>query len=144
VTAHQGDAAGLAARIADVVVDPERYVRLSEASVAAAQRELSYDFAALYERLLVGDALHENAPEPTLDDIRLLIDLMIHFAEQRSTMRLSPAPARTTSSAQPDNTRARFISATVQMITPFVMSVLKAAPWLAPTAHKIKHALLRS
>lgn len=80
VAVPQGDARGLAGQIADVIGDTERYALLSRASVDAAHRALSYDFAELYRGVVTGTLPPEFSPEPTLSDARELLGLMVFFA----------------------------------------------------------------
>lgn len=146
VTAPQGDAVGLAARIADIVADPSEYARLSNGSIAAAERELSYDFAALYRQLLEGTLPSERSPEPTMQDVQRLIDLTIVLSEQNAASRDDAAtpdspiraevPHDGTGTASP---RAVMVSKAV----PAARAIVKVAPWLRPAAVRIRHALLR-
>ncbi|MFD4959667.1 glycosyltransferase [Microbacterium sp. NPDC058389] len=82
VTAPQGDAPALARAIAQAVEDPDRYAELSASSVDAARRALSYDFAALYRDVAAGTLPPEFSPEPSLDDARELLRLLVFFAER--------------------------------------------------------------
>lgn len=144
VTAPQGDAAGLAARIAQIVTDPELYVRLSAASIVAAERELSYDFATLYEQLVTDSLPADLSPEPTIDDVQRLIDLTILFAEQNASARTAQ-PRRSQAPASPPHQSEQDsgVSTFVDKATPAVRAVLEVAPWLRPAALRVKHALLR-
>jgi glycosyltransferase involved in cell wall biosynthesis len=145
VTAPQGDAAGLAERVAAICADPDLYSALSAAAIAAAERELSYDFATLYQQLVTDALPAALSPEPTAEDAQSLIDLMILFAEQnartrRATARLAPKRADVARVSGPES----FVPAVVGRITPAVQAVLQVAPWLRPAALRIRHALLRS
>lgn len=84
ISVAQGDASALADEIASLANDPERYAALSRGSLAAAQRELSYDFEVLYQQLVTDTLPAEYSPTPTLDDARRLIDLLISFAEKNT------------------------------------------------------------
>ena len=82
VAVPQGDAASLASEIARIADDPDLFERLSAASVDAARRALSYDFGALYRGVATDTLPPEFSPEPTLDDARELLRLMVFFAER--------------------------------------------------------------
>ncbi|WP_127474100.1 glycosyltransferase [Microbacterium sulfonylureivorans] len=82
VAVPQGDARGLARQIADLIGDPERYAALSRASVEAAKRASSFDFAELYRGVVTGTLPPDSSPEPTLADARELLGLMVFFAER--------------------------------------------------------------
>lgn len=147
VTAPQGDALGLASRIAEVVTDAEQYARLSQASIAAAKREVSYDFATLYEQLVTSALPEELSPDPTLDDVQRLIDLTILLSEQNATASEYIAteetplrdPRRDERTDAVDSARASII----EKVSPAARAILDVAPWLRPTAARIKHTLLR-
>lgn len=147
VTAAQRDAAGLAAHIATIAADPERYVSMSAASIAAAQRELSNDFGTLYQQLITGTLPVEYSPEPTLEDTQRLINLAIEFSEQHSQKRAQAAALRRTANepaAKGDETVPTTLRATlVRKATPAAQTVLDVAPWLRPVARSVKHKLLR-
>ncbi|WP_127474094.1 glycosyltransferase [Microbacterium sulfonylureivorans] len=146
VTAPQRDAAGLAAEIAAIAADPELYRRLSAASVSAAERELSYDFATLYQQLVSGTLPASHSPEPTIDDAKRLIDLTILFAEESAKARKPPerrgdrhkSPRRAAESVD-----RSLSSRLVRKATPAARTVIDIAPWLRPAALRLRHALLR-
>lgn len=149
VTAKQGDAGGLARRIAAIASAPELYEELSRASIDAGRRELSYDFASLYEQLVTGNLPESHSPSPTTDDISRLLDLVVLFTEQNSRVRNAAAQRATppkrgrpaaSGRATPKRSRA---SRLVARVTPAAHVVLDVAPWLRPTAARVKHALLR-
>ena len=130
VSVPQSDARGLARKIAELIGDPDRYARLSQASVEAARRARSYDFAELY-RGVVTDALPpEFSPEPTLGDARELLGLMVFFAERSrgrgraSGSGNSPVGVRLWNSA-----------------APIGRATLKRLPGLRPLAHRAKQWL---
>jgi glycosyltransferase involved in cell wall biosynthesis len=144
VSAPQGDAPGLAARIAEIAADPALYARLSAASLTAAQRELSYDFAKLYRQLVSGTLSAEFSPEPTVEDVQQLIDLVILFSEQYAATRTKPTadrPIRVEAPAHDE--QDSFFASAVKRAAPAVRTLLDVAPWLRPAAFRVKHALLR-
>lgn len=137
VTAPQGNARALAVRIAELAKDGERYEAMSAASLAAARRAASADFADLYGRLLSGTLPSTHSPEPTLEDARRSLDLLLFFAENRAP-RQAPRP-RADRRLPPATTRGRF----ERKFTPSAHRVLAIAPWLRPLARRVKHLLLR-
>ncbi|MFT4230895.1 MAG: glycosyltransferase, partial [Microbacterium sp.] len=82
VSVPQGDAQRLAREIADLACDAERYARVSQSAVAAAQRALDHDFAQLYRGVVTDTLPPPFSPEPTLADARRLLGLMVFFAER--------------------------------------------------------------
>lgn len=148
VSAPQADAAGLAAKIAEIASTPSMYERLSQASLEAGRRELTYDFASLYEQLVNGSLPASHSPAPTTDDIRRLLDLVVLFTEQNAKVRNAAAKRSTPSRrarqsagrrSAPARSRAwRFVA----RVTPAAHVVLDVAPWLRPAAARVKHALL--
>ncbi|MFB8145826.1 glycosyltransferase [Microbacterium sp. NPDC056003] len=146
VTAPQRDAAGLASEIATIAADPELYRELSAASLSAAERERSYDFATLYQQLVSGTLPASHSPEPTIDDARRLIDLTILFAEESAEARRPRERRRATrkSPRQADASFDQSFSArAVRKVTPAARNVIDIAPWLRPAALRLRHALLR-
>lgn len=144
-TTGWGDAEGLARSIAGIVAEPDVYTRMSAASLAAAERELSYDFDSLYRQLLDGSLPPECSPEPTTDDVRLLLDLSIAFAEEHAKTRTAvrrpsaDAAAVSSSRAEPPMTwRARVAERAV----PAASKIVEAAPWLRPLALRVRRALV--
>ncbi len=146
ITTPQQDPQALAEAIAELAADESRYEAMSRASVAAAKRATSYDFAELYERLLRGDLPPEQSPQPTVEDGRAVLDLLVFFAE-RSTPPPRPTPGRPASGG-PTPPRPRSQPRTLgerveRKLTPIGHRVIDAAPWLRPAANKIKRVLLR-
>lgn len=148
VTSGQGDAAGLAMRIAEIAATPTMYDSLSRASIEAGRRELTYDFASLYEQLVNGELPASHSPSPTTDDIRRLVDLVVLFTEQNAKVRNAAAKRSAPSRrgrpaagrrATPARSRTWRL---VARVTPAAHVVLDMAPWLRPTAARVKHALL--
>lgn len=84
LVAKQGDVRGLAQQIAMLAADPERYVKMSAASLEAARRATDFDFADLYERLLEGTLPESFSPEPTVQDAALLLEWTAFYAEGNS------------------------------------------------------------
>lgn len=130
VPVPQGDAAALAREISRVVGDPDRYVRLSNASVDAAQRALSYDFGRLYQDIVSGTPGPEFSPEPTLEDARELLRLLVFFAERAE--RRGRAPARDSG----------LVPRLWRSAAPIGRATLKRIPGLRPLAHRAKKRLL--
>ncbi len=81
VTVPQGDAVAMASEVVRLREDPERYARLSAASIEAAQRAKALDFSVLYQQLIGGELPAEFSPEPTLADAQQLIEWMVFFSE---------------------------------------------------------------
>ncbi|WP_222119109.1 glycosyltransferase [Microbacterium sp. 1.5R] len=146
VSAPQGDAQGLARAIAQAS-RADRYPELSAASLAAAERERGRDFGTWY-RELAADALpSELSPEPSVDDVRRLMDLMIAFAEQQAADR---APARgrsahrgTTPNPSTGSPIGSPISFAMRKALPAAKAVLQVAPWLRPAAERARHAVMK-
>ncbi|WP_150461237.1 glycosyltransferase [Nesterenkonia ebinurensis] len=84
VAVPQDDAAAIAERIDEVFASPERYEAMSEASLRAGQRAMSYDFSQLWQQLITGTLPGEYSPEPTLEDAQRLIDLLLFFSERNA------------------------------------------------------------
>jgi len=145
VTTPQQDAGALAGAIADLVAEPERYEAMSAASIEAAKRATSHDFSRLYEQLMRGELPSEFSPEPTLEDGRKLLDLLVFFSEvstppPRPTMRRTP----TGRAARRRRRRPRTLRARVERkLTPLGQKVIDVAPWVRPIARRIKSLLLR-
>lgn len=126
VSVPQGDAHALARQVALLACDPARYARLSQASVAAARRALSYDFAALYDGVVSGALPPEFSPDPTADDARALLGLFVFYAEQGRRGR-----ARTDSGS-------RLGGRVWQAAAPLGRAALQRLPGLRPLAHRAK------
>ncbi|MFB7252391.1 glycosyltransferase [Microbacterium sp. NPDC056234] len=145
VTTPQQDPDSLAAALADLSTDPQRYESMSRASVAAASRAVSFDFTQLYEQLLHGELPSAYSPEPTIEDGRKILELLVFFAEHsapppramagRSPSRHSATPRRR---AQPRTFGPRV----EQKLTPIGHHVVDMAPWLRPVVSKVKRLLL--
>lgn len=146
ITTPQQDPEALAGAIADLAADPERYESMSRASIAAAADATAYDFTQLYEQLLRGELPPPHSLEPTLEDGRKVLELLVFYAE-RSTPSPPPARARTTTIESSSlRTRSRRLPLGVRIerkLTPIGHRVIDAAPWLRPAANKLKRALLR-
>ena len=121
----QGDARGLARRVIELLQDREAYARLSRVSQDAAERAVSYDFGSLYESVVTGTIAEEFTPEPTSDDARVLLGLMVFFAERSRGRQRASADASLA-------TRVWRTSA------PLGRAALKLAPGLRPLAHRAK------
>lgn len=142
-TTKWGDAAALARLISEIFANPARYARMSEGSIFAARRELARDFSAWYVQLITGEIPAEQSPEPTIEDARRLLDLAILFTEQNSAARTT---ARRASASMPEsrtNGSATLRARVLRRATPAAQAMLEMAPWLRPTAQRIKHVLLR-
>lgn len=144
-TTGWGDAEDLARLIAEIVTDPDAYTRMSSASLAAARRELSHDFVTWYRLLVDGAMPPELSPAPTTDDVRLLIDLSITFAEDHAknrtaarSPRAGTAPSSATSTGATTRWRARMAARAV----PAASKIVDAAPWLRPIALRVRRALV--
>ncbi|MCH6231729.1 glycosyltransferase [Microbacterium sp. CFH 31415] len=124
VAVPQADARGLARQIADLLYDPERYTALSRASVEAAERTSSFDFAELYRGVVTGTLPPGLSPEPTLADARELLGLMVFFAER----------SRGRGRARPASVSARLW----ESAAPIGRATLQRLPGLRPLAHRAK------
>ncbi|AKV86364.1 hypothetical protein AKG07_08695 [Microbacterium sp. CGR1] len=144
ISTPQQDPEALAGAIADLAVDPARYEAMSRASVAAAVEATSHDFSQLYPQLLRGELAPELSPEPTLEDGRKVLELLVFFAE-RSTPPPRPAPARSTTraAALPASSRPALGIRIERVLTPIGRRVIDAAPWLRPAATNVTRILRR-
>lgn len=125
VSAPQGDARGLAERIIDLVGDVDRYARASKASQDAAERAVAYDFMRLYDGAVSGSIPEEFSPEPTQDDARQLLGLLVFFAERSRGSQRPPA----------DASLAKWVWTGS---APLGRAALRVAPGLRPLAHRAK------
>lgn len=96
VAVSQGDARGLAAEVADLLATPERFERLSYASVEAAQRAVGHDFSELYRGLITDTLPARYSPEPTLEDAEQLLGLLVFYAARSHRSRHSSGFGPTT------------------------------------------------
>ena len=126
VAVPQGDARGLASRLAETLEDSERYLQLSRASLDAASRTREDDFAQLYVDLVTGGLPPKFAPQPTLDDARQLLGLLVFFAER--------AEGRTVASTDSPTWGKRMW----QSAAPLGRAALRRLPGLQPLAHRAK------
>lgn len=126
VAVPQGDARGLAARLAETLADPEHYAQLSLASSGAASRALDDDFAQLYRELVTGTLPPTYSPEPTLDDARQLLGLLVFFAQR--------AEGRSVTSAASSTWGQR----AWQSAAPLGRATLRRIPGLQPLAYRAK------
>jgi len=82
VTTQPEDAGAMADAIARIANDPARYEELSRAARAFAQSAATVDTAGLLKALLRDELPSEYAPDPTIDDARLLLQWMANIAER--------------------------------------------------------------
>lgn len=129
VAVPQGDRRGLASRLAETFEDPERYVQLSLASSDAASRSREYDFAQLYRDVVTGALPPRFSPQPTLDDARQLLGLLVFFAQR--------AEGRTVASAD----SSTWVTRVWQSAAPLGRATLRRVPGLQPLAHRAKRWL---
>ena len=150
VAVRQGDAAALAQQIVDAVLDPVRFGTMSKASVVAARSALAHDFGRMYEQVITGTLPAEFSPEPTLDDSRRLLDLLVFYAEENAGLRAAVSEARKTlqgvktpqrSMAGPPSGRSLGQRAW-RAATPFGRTMLQIFPGLRPAAHRLKRRLV--
>ncbi|MEV7608314.1 glycosyltransferase [Microbacterium sp. NPDC089320] len=92
VSTPQGDAARLARQIAEVFGCAERYERLAAASLVAAARARSHDFADLYGRLITGSLPSRHSPLPTLEEAQALLNWTIFYADQHTARGTDSTP----------------------------------------------------
>lgn len=143
VTVRWGDAEALARRVTEIVADPSRYQRMSDASLVAAGRELSLDFPAWYRRLVTGTLPVELSPEPTVDDVRLIVDLSIMLAEQHAATRALSRSRDVRSGGEGSGTLKPVVLARrlSRKAIPAARAVLSLAPWLRPAAERVRRAI---
>jgi len=153
VTAPQGDAAELARQIVAALESADRYTELSRASLVAAERERSRDFARLYEQVISGALPAEFSPAPSFADASKLLNLMIFFAEQNAGLRADLEAAKRQPAPQREARREPIPVAGTSLrhrawraATPLGRTLLQLAPGLRPFVHraKVRLALLRS
>lgn len=150
IAVAQRDAAALAQQIKQAFEDPNRYAQLSQASIAAARRELSYDFAALYEQVINGTLMPEYSPQPTLADAQQLLDLMIFYAERGAESRTPPVEAETrarrkgpaTSNLKGAPTDSSLVARAWRSVSPLGRTMLQLFPGMRPYAHRLKKRIL--
>lgn len=136
VAVPQGDAAGLAAQIAALAEDPERYARLSAASLVAADHARRFDFQVLYQQLIEGELPAEFSPEPTLDDARQLLDWTIFFVEHNVTLARDNPPSIVASVSES-------VSASRDLLSRVARRAVREVPALKPWARKAGRFLRR-
>ena len=82
VTTPPGDPAALAAVIADIARDPQRYASMSHAARGFGEAAATIDFGTLTSDLLTGRLSEQWSPEPTLEDAQLLLQWMVRFSDR--------------------------------------------------------------
>jgi len=80
----QGDKNGMADAIAQIVADPAAYNSRSVGSLHAAERALGHSFSDLYMQLFSGTLPEEFSPEPTSNELTLLLTNAIFFTERNA------------------------------------------------------------
>lgn len=93
VAVPQGDAVGLARRIAAVFGDTDAYEYLSRSAISAARRALEVDYPTLYRNLVNGELPEEYSPDPTLAEGGEILGLTLFFAGRHSGLRQRSADA---------------------------------------------------
>lgn len=126
----QGDSRALAMRVAELARDAALYERVADVSAEAVGRIHSPDFDRLYREIIAGAIPEFLSPQPTLDDARLLLCLMLFYAER--------APAQT--HRQP-SIIARLGERAWRSAAPTGRVLLKAVPALHPLAGRAKRWL---
>ncbi|WP_311258782.1 glycosyltransferase [Microbacterium sp. WCS2018Hpa-9] len=142
-TVNWGDAGALARRIAEIAADPSSYARMSAASLIASERELSHDFRAWYRELVSGTLPSDLSPEPTLADVRQIVDLSIMLAEQHAATRAPSRSAKVRRESEGAESSKRFalVRRIARKTTPAARAVLARAPWLRPAAERVRRAI---
>lgn len=136
VSAPQGDAAALAAAVASAAGSPQRFNDLAAAALAAARRETTRDYSALYVALVEGTLPPEFSPDPTLADAKTLLDLTIFFAEHVQAPRhAAKVDARTASRS------GRIKAVLWQTLAPTGRLLMQGFPAIRPFAHRMKARL---
>lgn len=144
VAVPQGEAEELARQIAAVAADRDLLTALSKASTVAANRELSYDFAQLYQAAILGELPPENSPEPTMADAKQLLNLMIFFAERNAGTRDGSriAPRHNGEDASQTNpVTSRVGRRAWALAAPAGRTLLQFFPALRPVAHRIRQKI---
>ena len=132
VVTEQGDTRAMADQIANVLANPDRYRQLSAASVDAARRALSHDFASLYEAVVTGKLPAEYSPEPTMTDARELLGLVAFYGTRGKLARR--ADGLPGSHDETFSRRERLW----QAVAPVGRKALRRVPSLRPLAHGLK------
>ncbi len=127
VAVPQGDSQGLASRLAEVFIAPERYRELSRASLEAAASASAYDFAQIYRDTVSGRLPTRFSPPPTLADARSLIGLLVFFAQR----------SRKATGVRTVDPTTRGVQLW-QSAAPIGRAVLRRVPGLRPLAHRAK------
>ncbi|MFB4350034.1 glycosyltransferase [Microbacterium sp. CR_7] len=142
VSVAQGDACALAHAIAEATGDADRYIDLSSASLIAATRELRHDLGVRY-RELTADALPEAlSAEPSIENVRLLMDLMITMTEDHTASSTARQPRASIDGSAREVPGASRLRWAVRRAIPLTKALLEVAPWLRPLAERAKHAML--
>ncbi|GAA2531872.1 hypothetical protein GCM10009860_09620 [Microbacterium mitrae] len=84
VSVPQGDKRQVASAIARMASDPQAYSALSGESLAAAERALGHDFTDLYRKLFANELPAQYSPEPTTEDLALIVRLAVAFSERNA------------------------------------------------------------
>lgn len=126
VAVPQGDARGLASRLAEILEAPEQYTQLATASLTAATRAREDDFARLYVDLVTGQLAATFSPQPTLADASQLLRLLVFFAQHADGRRPAPTESSTWGTKV-------WLSA-----APLGRAILRRVPGLQPLAHRAK------
>lgn len=126
VAVPQGDARGLASRLAKTLEDREHYVQLSLASLEAASRARDHDFAQLYLDVVTGELATKYSPTPTLEDARQLLGLLVFFAGRAEGRRLGSRESST------------WGKRLWRSVAPLGRATLRHIPGLQPFAHRAK------
>ena len=134
VAVPQGDAHGLARKIAAISADPETYAALSAASLAAAEQARSHDFGELYTQLVKGELPEQYSPEPTIEDARQILDWTMFYTERTISASVSAA-------APEGATQGSLARRAVVAAAPRVERTLRKAPWLTPLAQRVARAI---
>lgn len=140
-----GDSAELARQIAALAGDTDRYSRYSSASLEAARREITRDYATCYQQLIDDDIPASRSPEPTTEDASKLIGLAIRLAElsvSQGAAGSDRATSETTMLGATRTDRGPTISI-AHRLRPAATSALRKAPWLRPVARRIKQIVRR-
>lgn len=138
-----GDSDAFARRIAAIAADADHFERLSRASLDAAQRAASLDFADLYGKLITGGLPPAHSPEPTPDDARQIIEGMVFytergFAEAAEKAEQEPLPRPVVARQSPPDSPA------MKRLRPAVRRAYRLIPGLKPLGRKVKRLLGRA
>ncbi|MCT1606088.1 glycosyltransferase family 4 protein [Nesterenkonia massiliensis] len=148
VSVPQTDPVALAREVKAIAEDPERYQLLSSASLEAVTKARTFSFSTVYQQLVTGKLPAEFSPEPSLNDAKELVDLLLFYVERHSGNRTRAAKRKagqkSREPAAPAQSFARrALRSVARRARPYGHLALSVAPGLKPLAHRVNYALKR-